>query len=157
MKAIDKRTNKGYEVQFYDNDGNNGMVMHCDTIEELAQYLARCCWGNNLADWKTETCRRSGKTAKSGATANTQSLENRARPKGRAFACSLRRSHGQPAPRLPSTGPSCGRSAASAGPCRGRVIYWPAAGTRLPGAEPRRLKPSAGVRPQPERCEAPLT
>lgn len=52
MKAIEKRTNKGYEIQFYDNDGNNGMVMHCDTIEELAQYLARCCWGNNLADWK---------------------------------------------------------------------------------------------------------
>lgn len=52
MKMIDKRTNKGFEVQFYTSKGDNGKVMHCDTIEELAQYLARCCWGNNLADWE---------------------------------------------------------------------------------------------------------
>ena len=41
----DVRTNTGFEVQWYDADGNNGHVVRMDTEEELAQYLARCCWG----------------------------------------------------------------------------------------------------------------
>lgn len=52
MKSIKVREGKGFEVQFYAANGDAGMVMQCDTVEELAQYLARCCWGNNLANWE---------------------------------------------------------------------------------------------------------
>lgn len=40
-----ERTNKGFEVQWYDNNGNYSEVVGLDTIEELALYLSKCLWG----------------------------------------------------------------------------------------------------------------
>ena len=49
MKTLSAREGRGYEVQFYDDKtGENTKVMQVDTADELAQYLARCCWGRNL-------------------------------------------------------------------------------------------------------------
>ena len=49
MKQIDKRQGIGYEVQFYDDrTGNASHAVSLDSVEELAQLLARCCWGQNL-------------------------------------------------------------------------------------------------------------
>ena len=45
MKRINKREDKGFEVQFYNDNGDSAEVVQCDTVEELAQFLARCCWG----------------------------------------------------------------------------------------------------------------
>ena len=45
MKRVAERTGEGFEVQWYNEDGNNGEVQQMDTIEELAQYLARVLWG----------------------------------------------------------------------------------------------------------------
>lgn len=45
MKRIEKRENKGYEIQWYDDNGNNSHVTQCDNVGELAQVLAHSCWG----------------------------------------------------------------------------------------------------------------
>ena len=60
MRRIDERQNKGYEVQWYDKDGNNADVMQIDTAEELAQYLARSCW-SELAFKQNPTVWKDGK------------------------------------------------------------------------------------------------
>ena len=41
-----KRENKGFEVQWYKDNGDNGDAVQCDTVEELAQYLSRSLWGS---------------------------------------------------------------------------------------------------------------
>ena len=46
IRDLDKREDKGFEVQWYDDKGDNSRVVQCDTVEELAQYLARCLWGS---------------------------------------------------------------------------------------------------------------
>lgn len=49
IEKIEKREGKGFEIQFYDDaTGNNSFVVRVDTAEELAQYLARCCWGHSI-------------------------------------------------------------------------------------------------------------
>ena len=49
MRKLKNRTGKGFEIQFYDDEtGNNSFVIVVATAEELAQYLARCCWGHTL-------------------------------------------------------------------------------------------------------------
>lgn len=60
MTRYRERQNKGYEVQWYDEYGNYSWVIACDNVGELAQHLARSCWGemkfqNNPTvyyDWK---------------------------------------------------------------------------------------------------------
>lgn len=57
MKRLKAREGKGYEVQWYDETGNAADVVQMDTAEELAQYLARSCWGSirftqNPTVWK---------------------------------------------------------------------------------------------------------
>lgn len=37
---------KGYEVQWYTDDGDHSRVIQCNTIEALAQYLARSMWAD---------------------------------------------------------------------------------------------------------------
>lgn len=57
IKDLDRKENKGFEVQWYDDNGDNARVVQCDTVEELAQYLSRCLWGsikgfeNNPSIW----------------------------------------------------------------------------------------------------------
>ena len=46
IRDLDKREDKNFEIQWYDDDGNNSKVTQCDTVEELAQFLARCLWGS---------------------------------------------------------------------------------------------------------------
>ncbi len=46
IRDLDIREDKGFEVQWYDDEGDNSRVVQCDTVEELAQYLARCLWGS---------------------------------------------------------------------------------------------------------------
>lgn len=46
IRKLEKRKNHGFEIQFYDDIGNSSFVVATDTVEELAQYLARCCWGH---------------------------------------------------------------------------------------------------------------
>lgn len=49
IRKIPERTGKNFEIQFYnDRTGNNAFVIAVDTVEELAQYLARGCWGQTL-------------------------------------------------------------------------------------------------------------
>jgi len=45
-RNLKERTNEGYEVQWYNEQGNNSHVTQCDTAEELAAVLARACWGS---------------------------------------------------------------------------------------------------------------
>lgn len=57
IKDLDRKENKNFEVQWYDDNGDNSRVVQCDTVEELAQYLSRCLWGsikgfeNNPSIW----------------------------------------------------------------------------------------------------------
>lgn len=46
IKDLDRKENKNFEVQWYDDNGDNARVVQCDTVEELAQYLSRCLWGS---------------------------------------------------------------------------------------------------------------
>ncbi len=46
IKDLEKREGKAFEVQWYKDDGNDGRVVQCDSVEELAQYLARSLWGS---------------------------------------------------------------------------------------------------------------
>ena len=49
MKELKDRQDVGFEVQFYDDKtGNASHAVAVDSVEELAQILARCCWGNSL-------------------------------------------------------------------------------------------------------------
>lgn len=51
IRNAGKRTGEGFEIQFYDSEtGDNSFVVKTDTVGELAQYLARCCWGNSIGD-----------------------------------------------------------------------------------------------------------
>ena len=51
IRKANKRTGKGFEIQFYsDADGSASSVIAVDTVEELAQFLARGCWGQNLGE-----------------------------------------------------------------------------------------------------------
>lgn len=57
MKEVKEREGKGLEVQWYDKEGNATRVVQIDNITELAQYLARSCWGSprfesNPTIWK---------------------------------------------------------------------------------------------------------
>ena len=57
MRRLKTKECRGYEVQWYDEAGNATDVMQTDTVEELAQYLARSCWGaarfsQNPTVWK---------------------------------------------------------------------------------------------------------
>ena len=52
MKRNKSREGKGYEVQWYDDKGDASDVVQMDTAEELAQYLARACWGELRFSWK---------------------------------------------------------------------------------------------------------
>lgn len=51
ITRIPTRSGEGYEVQWYDNKGMYADVVKCDTIEELAQYLARSLWGMPRMDY----------------------------------------------------------------------------------------------------------
>ena len=44
-RGLEERTGQGYEVQWYNDKGDNSHVTQCDTVEELAAVLARACWG----------------------------------------------------------------------------------------------------------------
>lgn len=50
IRRLSNRKGAGFEVQWYDKDGRAAEVQQMDTIEELAQYLARCCWGADRFD-----------------------------------------------------------------------------------------------------------
>lgn len=57
ITKLDKREGVGFEIQWYDHGGNNASVWKVDTIEELAQCLARACWSciafnQNPSIWK---------------------------------------------------------------------------------------------------------
>lgn len=46
IQDFETMTETGFEVQWYDNNGERAKVTRCDTVEELAQYLSRCLWGS---------------------------------------------------------------------------------------------------------------
>lgn len=46
IRDIDKREDKNFEVQWYNDEGDYSRVVQCDSVEELAQYLARILWGS---------------------------------------------------------------------------------------------------------------
>lgn len=46
IRELDKREDRRYEVQWYKDNGDEAGVVQCDTVEELAQYLARILWGS---------------------------------------------------------------------------------------------------------------
>lgn len=48
-----ERKDKGYEVQFYDRQGNNSMVVGCETIEDVAKVLIETCNGNVRGNFPT--------------------------------------------------------------------------------------------------------
>lgn len=41
MKCVEKRTGKGYEIQFYSNAGNYSFVAQCEDLIEVAFCLIR--------------------------------------------------------------------------------------------------------------------
>lgn len=59
--GCEKRENKGYEIQWYTDIGDNGFVTRCDTVEELAQCLARAMWGSIKAFKNNPTIWYNGK------------------------------------------------------------------------------------------------
>ena len=59
IRRLDKREGTGFEVQWYDKNGKASEVQQMDTVEELAQYLARNCWGADRFD-HTPTIWRDG-------------------------------------------------------------------------------------------------
>ena len=46
ITRLDKRKDIGFEVQWYNDNGDGADVIKCDTVEELAQYLSRILWGS---------------------------------------------------------------------------------------------------------------
>ena len=55
MREVSKRTNVGYEIQFYhpkvhgeytEMTGQNSRAIQCDNIGEVAQFFARQSWGS---------------------------------------------------------------------------------------------------------------
>lgn len=45
VRKLDVREDKNFEVQWYDDNGDNYYAVQLDTLEDLALYLARRCWG----------------------------------------------------------------------------------------------------------------
>lgn len=46
IRSLSQRENKYFEVQWYNDQGDDSRVTQCETIEELAQYLSRILWGS---------------------------------------------------------------------------------------------------------------
>lgn len=46
IQNIEKRQDKRFEIQWYDEHGNSDHITRCDTLEELAQVLCRTMWGS---------------------------------------------------------------------------------------------------------------
>lgn len=44
-KGYTTRTDKGYEIQFYDKRGNSTVVVGCETLEDVAKILISTCNG----------------------------------------------------------------------------------------------------------------
>lgn len=44
MKVIDARLNKGFEVQFYNSQGDSIYAISCRDTDEVAHCLAQWCW-----------------------------------------------------------------------------------------------------------------
>ena len=61
IKELKERSNIGFEVQWYDDNGYNARVAQCDTVEELAQYLSCCLWGSVKGFKNNPTVWRNGK------------------------------------------------------------------------------------------------
>lgn len=64
MREIEKRTNKGYEIECYypkvngrytEKSGNTSHVIQCDNVGEVAQWFARRSWGRPTED-SNECC-----------------------------------------------------------------------------------------------------
>lgn len=54
MKATyNNRKNEGYEIQFYNRDGNYERVVGCDTLEDVAKVLISFCNGNLKGNYPT--------------------------------------------------------------------------------------------------------
>ena len=45
VERREQRTNVGYEIQFYNGEGDNSYVIALDTAEDLAFYLSAMFWG----------------------------------------------------------------------------------------------------------------
>jgi hypothetical protein len=45
-KRIEERTNKGFEIQYYNEQGDNKFVMACNDVTEVAEILAQRCWSS---------------------------------------------------------------------------------------------------------------
>ena len=61
IKDLGKKENKNFEVQWYDDNGDNERVVQCDTVEEPAQYLSRCLWGSTKGFKNNPTVWHNGK------------------------------------------------------------------------------------------------
>lgn len=48
-----ERKNNGYEIQFYDNNGNNKTVAGCENLEDVAKVLIRSCNGQVKGNFPT--------------------------------------------------------------------------------------------------------
>lgn len=44
MVAMRTRENKGFEVQFYDYQGDSSYVVACKDTDEVARCLSQWCW-----------------------------------------------------------------------------------------------------------------
>lgn len=44
MKVLSVREGIGYEIQFYNSNGDNSYVVSCRDTNEIAQCLADWCW-----------------------------------------------------------------------------------------------------------------
>ena len=60
-RMIPMREEKGFEVQWYKDNGDNAHVVQVDTAEELAQYLARVLWGQTTGFKNNPTVWHNGK------------------------------------------------------------------------------------------------
>lgn len=49
----EQRTGKGYEIQYYDHDGNYKFVVGAESLEEVAHILIRECNGNVKGNFPT--------------------------------------------------------------------------------------------------------
>ena len=48
-----ERTGNGYEIQFYNRDGNNSKVVGCEDLEDIAKVLIQVCNGNAKGNFPT--------------------------------------------------------------------------------------------------------
>ena len=44
MKVLNVKENKGFEIQFYNEEGDHSYVVACNNTEEVALCLANWCW-----------------------------------------------------------------------------------------------------------------